>query len=108
MIYEYRRYEVSPGKMKDLHKRFKEHTIKLFEKHGLNVVAFFSPMIGEATNCLVYILKFENLAAREKAWTEFLADKEWQKVFEESNKNGQIVVKVENKIFSPTEYSPIL
>lgn len=107
MIYEYRRYEVAPGKMKDLHARFKNHTIRLFEKHGLNVVVFWNSTIGESTNCLTYILRFDSLAAREKAWADFLADEEWQRVFENSNKNGQIVLKVENKIFSPTEYSPL-
>ena len=63
-------------------------------------------MIGEATNCLTYVLEFENLAAREKAWSSFLADPEWKKVYSESNQNGQIVIKVENRIFTPTDYSP--
>ncbi len=107
MIYEYRRYEVAPGRINDLHARFRDHTLELFRKHGLEVVVMWNSVIGEATNCLTYVLKFEDLASREKAWASFLADEEWKQVFRESNKNGQIVIKVDNKIFSPTDYSPV-
>lgn len=107
MIYEMRRYETSPGKMPELHERFRKYTIRLFEKHGMKPVAFWTSVIGEASNCLTYVLQFENLAAREKAWAAFLADEEWIKVFKKSNENGQIVVKVDNKIFAPTDYSPL-
>lgn len=107
MIYEYRTYEVSPGKMNDLKKRFREHTIKLFEKHDMKVIAFFDPIIGESTNHLTYILAFKDLAHREKSWENFMNDEEWIKVFNKSNENGQIVVKVENKIFKPTDFSPL-
>lgn len=95
------------GKMGDLFERFRKHTIALFEKHGMKIIGFFSPVIGDQTNCLTYILAYENLAAREKSWNAFLADEEWKKVYKESNSNGQIVVKVENAIFSPTDFSPL-
>ena len=107
MIYEYRTYEVVPGRMGDLLKRFREHTLRLFDKHDMKVIAFFTPIIGEATNHLTYILAFENLAHRETAWKNFMQDDEWQSVYEKSNSKGQIVVKVENKIFAPTDFSPL-
>lgn len=107
MIYEFRRYEVAPGKMEELHERFRKYTLKLFKKHGLKVVAFWTPVIGEATNCLTYILEFESLAAREAAWKAFLNDEEWKQIYKQSNASGQIVIKVENRIYSPTDYSPL-
>lgn len=107
MIYEYRTYETAPGKMGDLQKRFRNYTLKLFEKHNMKVIAFFNPIIGEPSNHLTYILAFEDLAHRESAWKDFMNDEEWQKVYHESNKNGQIVIKVENKIFEPTDFSPL-
>ena len=96
MIYEYRTYEAAPGKMGDL-----------LDKHQMKVIAFFTPVIGESTNYLVYILAFEDLAHREIAWKNFMADDDWQNVYTKSNANGQLVIKVENKIYAPTDFSPL-
>lgn len=106
MIYELRRYEVAPNKMSDLHNRFRNHTIRLFKKHGITPVLFLQPVIGEASNIFTYIVRFESLAEREKAWDAFMKDKERIDIWQKSNENGQIVLKIENKILSSTEYSP--
>jgi len=107
MIYEYRCYTVAPGKMGDLQDRFRNHTLKFFEKYGIKPVAFFTPVIAECNHKFTFILEFESLAQRETAWSAFMADKELQQVVADSNKNGVIVTSVENKILAPTDFSPL-
>ena len=107
MIYEYRSYTVVPGRMGDLLKRFRDHTLRLFEKHDIKPVAFFTPVIAESNNQLIWIVEFRDLAHREAAWAAFGADPEWQKALEESHREGQIVTNIENKILAPTDFSPL-
>jgi hypothetical protein len=106
MIYEYRAYYVMPGRMPDIQRRFAETTMKLFAKHGITVVGFWEPMIGES-NELVYICQFEDLAHRDRAWGAFIADPEWQAAKKATEANGPIVERVVNKIFRPTSFSPM-
>src|SRR3989454_10314059 len=77
MIYEYRAYYVMPGRMPDLQKRFAEITLNLFKKHGIRVVGFWETVVGES-NELVYICAYDDLAHRQRAWSAFMADPEWQ------------------------------
>jgi len=107
MIYEYRCYTVFPGKMGDLLSRFRDHTMRLFEKHGIKPVGFFTPVISDNSNQLIWLVEFRDLAHRESAWKAFGSDPEWQKALEESHKNGIIVENVENKILAPTDFSPL-
>ena len=106
MIYELRIYHVMPGKMADINNRFKNHTMKLFEKHGVKVVGFWETVVGESDE-LIYITAFDDLAHREKAWGSFANDPEWIKIKSESEANGVLVARVTNKLLRPTEYSPI-
>ena len=108
MIYEYRSYTVAPGKMGDLEARFKDHTLSLLEKHGIRPVAFFKTVIGDSNNQFIWIVEFRDLAHREAAWAAFGSDPVWLKALEESHKDGQIVLNIENKILAPTDFSPIL
>src|SRR5262245_20136075 len=107
--YELRTYVAAPGKLEELHARFRNHTMKLFKKHGMEVVAFWGPTDKEkgSENTLVYVLAFPNREARDKAWKEFQADPEWQKARSESEKNGRLTEKVESVILMATDYSPI-
>ena len=107
MIYEYRSYTVAPGKMDDLQSRFRDHTMKLFEKHGFKPIAFFTPVIADASDRFIFILEFRDLAHRESAWAAFGSDPDWIKALEDSHKNGILVTSVENKILAPTDFSPI-
>jgi hypothetical protein len=107
MIYEYRIYEAAAGRMPDLHARFRDATLKLFERHGIKAVAFFSPSIGEYTDRLIYLLAFDDLGHRERAWASFLADPEWQKVKAASEAAGPLVIRIKNIILTPTDYSPL-
>ncbi len=106
MIYEWRVYEVVPGRMSALHDRFAKHTLKLFEKHGIKVVGFWEAVVG-TTNTLYYMLAFNDLAHREKAWNAFTSDPDWIKARQETEKEGPLVQRVVNMILRPTPYSPM-
>ncbi len=107
--YELRTYIAAPGKLEDLHKRFRDHTMKLFKKHGMEVVGFWGPTDKEkgSENTLVYVLAFPSREARDKAWKAFGADPDWQKARAESEKNGKLTDKVDSIILSATDYSLI-
>jgi len=107
--FEIRTYTAAPGKLEELHARFRNHTLKLFKKHGMKVVGFWGPTDKEkgSENTLVYVLAFPSREALDKAWKEFRDDPEWQKAREESEKNGKLTVKTESVILMATDYSPI-
>jgi hypothetical protein len=107
-LFEMRIYVANDGKFEDLHKRFREHTNKLFVKHGMDLVGYWVPVDGpESENTLVYILAYPNREAREKSWKAFMADPEWQAAYKASHANGPLVKKFESKFLKPTDYSPI-
>ena len=107
MIYEYRMYEAMPGKLPDLNARFRNHTLKLFEKHGMTNIGYWTANVGDYSNRLIYILGFEDVAQRESAWNGFRNDPEWQAVVAESEANGPLVARVFNTLLNPTDYSPL-
>ena len=110
-VYEMRTYYAAPGKLEALHARFRNHTIEIFKKHGMGIVAFWVPVdqtTGAATgNTLVYILSYPTLDARKQAWDEFGKDPEWIAVKTESEKDGKLVDKVDSLFLAPTDYSPM-
>jgi hypothetical protein len=107
-VFELRTYTAPPGKMKDLHARFRDHTCKLLEKHGMTLIGFWVPTDPKgAEETLVYIVAHPSEEAAKKAWDNFRKDPDWLKAKAESEKNGPIVSKVEAKFFSPTDYSKI-
>lgn len=107
-VFEMRTYTAHDGKFEDLHRRFREHTTALFEKHGMTNVGYWVPTDGpEAGNTLVYLLAYPNREAREASWKAFLADPDWIKAYTESHKNGPLVAKVVSQFLRPTDYSPI-
>jgi NIPSNAP len=107
-VFEIRTYHCFPGRLEALHKRFREHTMKIFEKHGMTNVGYWVPQDSPAhEDTLIYIISH---ASREQAkvnWAEFGADPEWKKVSEESQKDGKIVEKVDSVFVDATDYSPI-
>jgi hypothetical protein len=106
VIYELRSYEAVPGRMPALNVRFKNHTLGFFEKHGMKVVGFWEAAIG-TSNVLHYLLAFEDMAQRDRAWTAFQADEGWHKVRAETEQDGPIVARIRNEIWRPTSYSPM-
>jgi hypothetical protein len=105
LVYELRIYTCNPGKLADLHKRFRDHTMRLFEKHGIKNIAYWVP--ADKPDTLIYIVAHKSREAAEKSWKEFGHDPEWQAAYKESHKNGVLVKKVEHHYMSPTEYSPL-
>ena len=107
-VFELRTYHAAPGKMEALHARFRDHTCKLFRKHGMTIVGFGSPAKpAEAEKTLVYLLAFPSKEAADKSWGAFRDDPEWKAVRAESEKNGRLVDKVESVYLNPTDYSPM-
>jgi hypothetical protein len=104
VIYELRSYEIVPGRMPAMHARFQNHTVGLFRKHGIDVLGFWEAMIG-TSNVLHHVVRFDDLAHRERAWASFGADPEWLRVRAESEKDGPIVARIRNEIWRPTAYS---
>ena len=105
-----RTYTTNEGKLGDLHKRFKDHTNKLFQKHGMELVGYWTPTDKDKKhNTLVYILAYPDQEARNESWEAFRDDPEWQKVYEQSqfDAGGKIVKKVDSVFLDPTDYSPI-
>ncbi|MSQ29444.1 MAG: NIPSNAP family protein [Dehalococcoidia bacterium] len=107
MIYELRIYTANPGKMGALQARFRDHTVRLFEKHGIKNVGYWTNSIGGRSDELWYMLGFENIDQRQSAWTAFQADPDWQKARVESEKDGALVHHIENRIMNPTDFSPL-
>ncbi len=104
-VFEMRVYYSPEGKLPTLEGRFREHTTKLFAKHGIENIGYWVPTENKE-NKLVYVLASPNRAARDKSWKSFMADPEWQAVMKETEKNGRIVSKVESYFMQLTDYSP--
>lgn len=104
-VYEMRIYWAPEGKLDDLHARFRNHTVKLFETHGMTNVGYWTP-IDNPERKLLYLLAYPSKAARDKAWKAFGADAEWQAVKKKTEANGPIVAKVESLFLQATDYSP--
>ncbi len=109
-VFEMRTYTTSEGNLDLLHKRFRDHTNARFEKHGMELVGYWTPTDGEtANNTLVYILAYPSREARDASWTAFGEDPEWQAAYQASHEEagGRIVSNVESVFLQPTDYSPI-
>ena len=107
-IFELRTYHANPGKMKALHARFRDHTCKIFAKHGMTMIGFWSPIDKEESEeLLVYMLAFPSKEAADKAWDAFRKDPDWIKAKAESEKDGPLVNKVDRMFLTPTDYSKL-
>lgn len=107
MIYELRIYRTVPGKMPNLLARFANHTLKIWEKHGIRQAGFWTTVVGESANDLTYMLAWESMAEREQKWTAFQNDPEWLKVRAETEKDGAINANVMNAFLAPTAFSSV-
>ena len=107
VVYELRVYHCYEGKLPDLLRRFREHTTKIFEKHGMTNVAYWLPMDEpQKSNTLIYILAHPSREAAAANWRAFSADPEWQSVQKASEANGKIVEKVDSTFIVLTDFSP--
>jgi hypothetical protein len=107
-VFEIRTYTTEPGKLEALHARFRDHTTKIFKKHGMTSIVYFSPLDEPLSkNTLIYVLAFPSREAAKKSWADFQADPEWQKVQKETEANGPLVNHVDSVFAKATDYSPI-
>lgn len=106
-FFELRTYYCNPGKLDDLLLRFSDHTMRLFEKHGMTNVGYWVPL-DNTDDKLVYLMGYPGLEERNKSWDAFMNDPEWAKVYEASRANGPIVDSVVSTFLHYTEYSPKL
>lgn len=107
MIYELRIYHCMPGRLPDLNKRFETITLKLWEKHGIRPVGFWTVLVGESNHDLYYLLEWKDLAERERLWNTFMTDPEWLKARAETEKNGPLLTHISNSFLTPTSYSKL-
>lgn len=105
--YELRVYTAGPGKLDALHARFRDHTCKLFEKHGMTNVGYWTP-VENPEQKLYYILSYPDRDARKRAWAGFMTDPEWLAAYKASEKEGRLAVKVESTMLHATDYSPAI
>ena len=104
-IYEMRVYYAAPGKLEDLNARFRNHTMRLFEKHGMVNFGYWVP-VQNTNNQLIYVLGYPDREAARQSWKAFGSDPEWRKVVKESEANGRLVAKAESIYMKATDYSP--
>lgn len=105
-FYELRIYHAVPGKLEDLHNRFRQHTNKLFVKHGMEIVGFWGPTDKEkgAATDLIYVLAYPSREAREKSWKAFAADADWAAARKASEVNGKLTEKVDSIYMGEVDY----
>ena len=105
-VYELRVYYAAEGKLDALHARFRDHTMKIFENHGMKNVGYFVPEGANPDRKLIYLLEHKSREAATKSWTDFGADPEWKEVSKESEKNGRLVSRIDRHFLHLTDYSP--
>lgn len=107
-VFEIRTYTTAEGKLEDLHRRFREHTLKLFERHGMVNIAYWTPQDPKlASNTLIYVLAHKSRQAAADSWAAFSNDPEWKQVRAASEANGRIVTKVDSVFMQATDFSPM-
>jgi hypothetical protein len=109
-IFELRTYTAPEGKLGELDARFRNHTVALFQKHGITNLGYFHPTDADkgAANTLIYFLAYPNKEAADKSWKAFRDDPNWQKALNESQKNGKLTAKAPDSVYlKPTDFSAI-
>jgi len=105
MIYELRVYHCMPGRLPDLNQRFETYTLKMWAQRGIRPVGFWTVLVGENNQDLIYMLEWKDMAERERLFGAFMTDPEWLKIRAETEKNGPLVASISNSFLAPTAYS---
>lgn len=107
-VYELRTYHCMPSRLEALKTRFRQHTTKLFAKHGMKNIGYWIPADApDSQNTLIYIVAHNSRDAAKKSWTDFNNDPEWKAVRDASEKDGKIVEKVDSTYMTPTDFSAL-
>jgi hypothetical protein len=106
-VHELRVYHTFEGKLPDLLTRFREHTTKLFEKHGIRNIAYWTPTDDPLKGkTLFYVIGHPSREAATKNWQAFRDDPEWISVRDKSEANGKLVESVDSTFLTLTDFSP--
>lgn len=107
-VFEMRTYTTLPGRLPNLEARFRDHTTKLFEKHGMKNVGYWVPVDPPLhDNTLIYVVSHASRDAAKKSWDAFRNDPDWKKAQAASEADGKIVEKVVSVFMDSTDYSAI-
>jgi NIPSNAP len=104
-VFELRTYKTLPGRLDALNARFANHTLKLFEKHGMKNLYYWTP--SDQPETMIYVLEHRSRAAAEESWKGFRADPDWHAARDASEQSGKIVEKVDSVYLKLTDYSPV-
>jgi len=108
-VYELRIYHAAPGKLAELLARFRDHTVKLFDRHGMKSVAYWTPIDEpQKSNTLIYILQHPSREEAGANWKSFQDDPEWKSVKEKSELNGKLTEQIDSTFLVLTDFSPPL
>jgi hypothetical protein len=107
-VFELRTYTSPDGRLGDLLARFRNDTLRVFEKHGMENVGYWVPADSPASsNTLIYLLAHDSRDAAAKSWTAFREDPEWRAIAERTQANGPIVSKIETVFLEAADFSPL-
>ena len=107
-VYELRTYHAAPGRLADLEARFRDHTMALFRKHGIEVVGFWRPLDEpDCQNTLIYVLRFPSRSNGSECWKAFQSDPAWIEAKRQSEVNGVLAESIDSVFMEPTDFSPI-
>lgn len=107
-VFELRTYTAAPGKLEDLKARFRAHTVRMFEKHGMTNIGYWVPLDEPlSTNTLTYVLAYPSREAARASWAAFRADEEWVAARTASEAGGPLTTRVESMFMAPADFSPM-
>lgn len=107
-VYELRTYTAPEGKLKDLEARFRDHTVRIFNRHNMKSIGYFTPQDApNSSSTLVYLLAHPSRDAAKKNWDNFRNDPEWKKVAADSEANGKILDKIQSVYLDPLDFSAL-
>lgn len=104
-VYELRTYTAAKGKLEKLNARFRDHTVDLFKKHGIESVGYWVPTDDKkAKNTLIYVIKHKSPDKAKASWKAFIADPQWKDAASKSGVGR--LEKIESVYMKATDYSP--
>ncbi len=106
-VFELRTYTTYDGKLAALKARFRDHTVAIFNRHGMTSIGYWVPDGEKSKNTLIYIIAHPSMEEAKKHWDEFRNDPEWKKVSADSEKDGKIVSHVDSVYMTPADFSGI-
>ncbi|MGY3573094.1 NIPSNAP family protein [Bradyrhizobium sp. USDA 4504] len=106
-VYEFRHYQATPGKLEAMHKRHEDSILRLWGRHGVRLVGYWIPTFGGFTDELIYVCEWDSLDERNRIWSTYLDDPEWQEIWRETDKKyGVIHGRVHTELWRAAPYVP--